>query len=96
MSRRRYVVAYDIRDDARLRRVHKTMKAFGDPMQYSVFVCDLDRMELTDMKRALMEAMNQAVDSIAIMDLGAVQTQRPPFEFIGARKALPSSGARIV
>ena len=45
MSRRRYVVAYDIREPKRLRQVHSAMKAFGYPLQYSVFVCDLDGME---------------------------------------------------
>ena len=45
MSRRRFLVAYDIREAKRLRTVHTAMKAFGNPLQYSVFVCDLDPSE---------------------------------------------------
>ncbi len=39
--RRRYLVCYDIRDPARLRRTHKTVLGFGHHLQYSVYVCDL-------------------------------------------------------
>ena len=51
--RRRYLVAYDIREDKRLRRVHKTMKGYGWSLQYSVFICDLDTMELLAMRSDL-------------------------------------------
>lgn len=45
MKRTRYLVAYDIRDPFRLRKVHKIVRGFGDSMQYSVFVCDLTSAE---------------------------------------------------
>lgn len=32
--RRCYLVCYDIRDPKRLRRTHKLMKAYGEPLQY--------------------------------------------------------------
>jgi len=47
--RRCYLVCYDVRDDKRLRRVHKLMKAYGEAWQYSVFYCTLkpiDRVRL--------------------------------------------------
>lgn len=34
-------VTYDICQDKRLARVHKTMRGFGDHLQYSVFECQL-------------------------------------------------------
>ena len=37
--RNTYLVCYDIRDDKRLRKVHKTMRDFGDHLQYSIFEC---------------------------------------------------------
>ena len=52
-GRKRYLLAYDIRDSKRLRQVHKIMKSFGWPMQYSVFICDLDAMELTALRTEL-------------------------------------------
>ena len=32
-----HLLAYDVSDPKRLRRVHKTMTAWGKPVQYSVF-----------------------------------------------------------
>lgn len=32
-----YLVAYDVMEPKRLRKVHKTMTAWGSPVQYSVF-----------------------------------------------------------
>ena len=32
-----YLVSYDVSDPKRLRRVHKTMTAWGKPVQYSLF-----------------------------------------------------------
>ena len=45
MARRRYLVAYDIREDRRLRNVATCMEGYGDRIQYSVFVCDLSEEE---------------------------------------------------
>jgi CRISPR-associated protein Cas2 len=49
-ARTRYLLTYDIREPRRLRRVHQVAKDFGDPLQYSVFVCDLTEIELLDLK----------------------------------------------
>ena len=32
-----YIVAYDIADPKRLQRVHRTMRGYGDPLQYRSF-----------------------------------------------------------
>lgn len=97
MARRRYVVTYDIRDDARLRRVHKTMKGFGYALQYSVFLCDLDNIEKYDMLRALGDVVHQQIDSVAIIDLGDADGRGVTcFEFLGPHAPLPRGGPRIV
>ena len=75
MSRRRYVVAYDIREPKRLREVHATMKRFGYPLQYSVFVCDLDAMEKIAMRQAVEQVMHLKADSLAVIDLGDAATR---------------------
>jgi len=96
-ARRRYLVAYDIRDDVRLRQVHKTVKGFGWPMQYSVFICDLDTVELLDLKRLLSETIHHVVDSVAFIDLGEPEERgRRCFSFMGASEALPSSGPVVI
>ncbi|MGZ6565572.1 MAG: CRISPR-associated endonuclease Cas2, partial [Solirubrobacteraceae bacterium] len=69
-ERTRYVVAYDIREPSRLRRVHQVAKDFGFPLQYSVFICDLTNLELLGLKRSLTREAKLTEDSIAILDLG--------------------------
>ena len=96
-GRKRYLVAYDIRDDKRLRRVHKTMKAFGWPMQYSVFICDLDFMELMELRTELGNIIHHTMDSIAIIDLGQPQERGTRcFSFMGQSNPLPTSGPVII
>lgn len=97
MTRRRYLVAYDIRQDGRLRRVHKTMKAFVYPTQYSVFICDLDNMEKYDLLEQIGDIINHSVDSIAILDLGDAEHRgQECFEFMGHSKPLPKRGPQIL
>ena len=42
-SLRAYILSYDIANAKRLRAMRKLAKAFGRPLQYSVFVCLLRR-----------------------------------------------------
>lgn len=94
MARRRFLIAYDIREPARLRRVCKTMEEYGQRLQYSVFICDLSRTELIRARAAVERVMNLAEDSVVIVDLGDVAEAR--FNFIGARQELPTRGPQIV
>lgn len=66
----RYIVSYDISDEKRLRRVHRTMKAYGDPLQYSVFRCDLSASERILMIEALSKVINHREDQIMLVDIG--------------------------
>jgi CRISPR-associated protein Cas2 len=87
-------VTYDVRDARRLRQVFKAMKGYGDWLQYSVFVCDLTRAEKSAMQLHLGSLISHAVDSVAIIDVGA--TDRLSFEFMGTRMPLPRPGATVV
>ncbi|MGH9157184.1 MAG: CRISPR-associated endonuclease Cas2, partial [Acidimicrobiales bacterium] len=83
MARRRYLLAYDISDPVRLRSTHKTAKRYGYPLQYSLFVCDLDKSELTNLRWDIGEVMNHSVDRVAIIDVG--HAGNIDFEFLGVR-----------
>ncbi|MDV6029421.1 MAG: CRISPR-associated endonuclease Cas2 [Phycisphaera sp. RhM] len=65
-----YLITYDIRDDKRLRRVYKTMRNWGDHLQYSVFECQLSDEELAQLRGDLGEIINHAHDQILIIYLG--------------------------
>ena len=94
MARVRYLVAYDISDDRRLRAVHSCVKGFGYPLQYSVFVCDLDGSELIRLRWFLSDLIAHAEDRVAIVALGAADASR--FEFLGVRPTLPQQGPAIL
>lgn len=95
-ERNRYLVAYDIRHPRRLRRVHRVAKDHGEPLQYSVFVCDLTATELIGLRRALLDEIKTTEDSIGIFDLGAPTTRGVQcIEFLGIRRPLPSDDPAI-
>lgn len=97
MARRRYLVAYDIREPKRLRQVHKTMKAYGYALQYSVFICDLDGTEKILMRQALGEVIHHVLDSVVVVDLGDAKVRGVEcIEFMGTVHALPVQGSRII
>ena len=96
-GRTRYLVCYDISDPGRLRRVHKAIKAFGWPMQYSVFICDLDTIEMLVLKQEVGAIIHHGQDSVAFINLGPPANRgRECFDFMGARTALPTSGPTVI
>ncbi len=68
--RKIYLVTYDIRDDKRLRKVFKTMRNWGDHLQYSVFECQLNKVDLLKLKDELKQIINVAHDQVLFVDLG--------------------------
>ncbi|MGI9016302.1 MAG: CRISPR-associated endonuclease Cas2 [Euzebya sp.] len=95
MSRRRYLLAYDISDDRRLRQVHRCAKTYGYALQYSVFICDLDAVELTNLRWDLGAIIAHNIDRVAIIDIGASNSETR-FQFMGVAPALPRSGPTII
>jgi CRISPR-associated protein Cas2 len=61
-----YIVAYDIRDEKRLPKVHKAMLDFGMPRQYSVFECRLSDKNLVRMRFKLDGLIKHDEDQIII------------------------------
>lgn len=93
-----FLVSYDVADDKRLRRAYKTMCGFGDPVQYSVFRCELSPVERQLLKESLWSIMNWSHDRVMLIDLGPVDGRGDTcIEFWGEpRIALPSRGAAVV
>jgi len=95
MARRRYLVAYDIREDRRLRAVAGCVEGYGERIQYSVFVCDLSEAEAVSLRGDLEVRIKKSEDSVMIIDLGrAGDSSR--FLFLGHHERLPVSDAVIV
>jgi CRISPR-associated protein Cas2 len=95
MARRRYLVAYDIRDERRLRQIAVCMEGYGERIQYSVFVCDLSERERVEMRRDVELLMKPSEDSVMVVDLGpAGDSSR--FLFLGQHERLPSPGRAAI
>ena len=68
--RNRFLVCYDVSDPKRLARTYKKMNGFGEPVQYSVFICDLSPKERVLLEVALTEVLNLKEDRAMIVDMG--------------------------
>ena len=71
--RQSYLVCYDICDDKRLRKVFKTMRNYGDHLQYSVFECQLTPIDLAKCQHELREIIKHDVDQVLFVDLGSAE-----------------------
>jgi CRISPR-associated protein Cas2 len=65
-----YLVCYDIADDKRLRRVFKTMRNFGDHLQFSVFECQFTPADLARCRAELAEIIRPDKDQVLFVNLG--------------------------
>lgn len=68
--RNTYLVTYDIRDDKRLRKVFRTMRNWGEHLQYSVFECQLTPSDRLILRAQLKEIINHSQDQVLFIDLG--------------------------
>ena len=59
-----WVVSYDIVDDKRRNKVHKTLEGFGNRVQYSVFECNLEPEDLDRLRKKLKRLIKVKEDKI--------------------------------
>jgi CRISPR-associated protein Cas2 len=78
-----YVVAYDITQPRRWRRVFKTMKGYGVWLQLSVFHCRLDGGRRAAMAMALESLIDHSTDHVVILDLGPAEDVDLAVESLG-------------
>lgn len=91
-----YIVAYDISDPRRWRRVFRLMNGYGEWLQLSVFQCRLSRRRRIELKLALGEIIDHAQDHVVILDLGPAAAIRPRVESLGKPFAVVERGPVIV
>jgi CRISPR-associated protein Cas2 len=68
-----YLVCYDICNPHRLAKVGKTMRGFGDRLQYSVFECRFTSMDLIKCQQRLLQIINTREDQVMFVNLGPVE-----------------------
>lgn len=72
MGRKRepHILAYDIADKNRLQRVHKLLKSWGMPVQYSVFAVDLTARGADMLFEALARITDAEADDVRLYRIG--------------------------
>ena len=66
------VVAYDIEDDKQRTRLHKTLRRFGEPVQFSVFECILTNDQFADASGGCASARRRKSRSALLRDVRRV------------------------
>ncbi len=86
-----YIVSYDISDPQRLRRVHRTVRDFGDALQLSVFSCQLSPKDLAVLEARLLDEIDHREDQVMVIKLGRVRDNEktPPRCHTLGRKLTP-------
>lgn len=71
-----YIVAYDIPDDKRRTKVHKTLCGYGAWTQYSLFECWLTRRQIIELRAKLARHLIAERDSVRFYALCASCSER--------------------
>ncbi|GIX21715.1 MAG: CRISPR-associated endoribonuclease Cas2 1 [Gammaproteobacteria bacterium] len=69
MARTLYLIAYDVRNPKRLRRVHKVLKEFATGGQKSAFECYLSDAERNELLSRVRDQMDETQDALLIVAL---------------------------
>jgi CRISPR-associated protein Cas2 len=80
-----YVIAYDITSDARRQKVLNLLRSFGVSTQLSIVECELDTVQLAQLRKRLRALLNPRRDRVSIYPLCARCSQS--LERVGARMA---------
>lgn len=70
------------------------MEAYGQRLQYSVFLCDLSGDELVEWRREMLGILDLVADSVVLLHLGPPGTE--DLEIIGKSRRLPATGPIVV
>jgi CRISPR-associated protein Cas2 len=83
MDQRLYIVAYDISDQKRWRRIFRLMKGYGEWVQLSVFQCRLTPRQHAELIALLDGAIKHDEDHIVLLDLGLADNVTPRVVSLG-------------
>ena len=78
-----YIVAYDISDTRRWRRIFKILHGYGDWLQLSIFQCRLSKTKRAELESRLREVIKVGQDHLLIIDVGPEKNMRLRIESIG-------------
>jgi CRISPR-associated protein Cas2 len=77
------IVAYDITDRRRWRRVFKAMNGYGEWLQLSVFQCRLSPRRAKEMEAALRGLIKAGEDHVLLLDVGPADSAKVGITSLG-------------
>lgn len=78
-----YIVAYDISDQKRWRRVFKIMNGYGEWLQLSIFQCRLTQKQQAELVALLDGVIHHGDDHIVLLDMGLAESVVPRVVSLG-------------
>lgn len=63
------LVTYDISSDKRWRKIHTLMQDYGQPIQYSVFMCQLTAIDEVRLMEAARDLIDPSEDQLILVRL---------------------------
>lgn len=92
------LITYDVNTEdtagrRRLRRVARACLDYGQRVQHSVFECEVDPAQWTELRARLLAEADPAKDSLRFYQLGAKGRQR--VEHVGAKPVLDLEGPLV-
>ena len=95
--RRNILVCYDIAHPRRLRRVHRIVRDYGDPVQYSMYLCRLVDRVRAELEAKLHEVIERDEDRVLLLDLGRLDAlAHLPCATLLGRQDWPEALATVV
>lgn len=91
-----YLVAYDIRDVKRWRRIFRLMKGYGEWLQLSVFQCRLSPLRHAEMVQLIEGIVVNQKDHVIVIEIGPATQIAPKIVSIGMAFEEVSKGAIIL
>ncbi|MCY4484392.1 MAG: CRISPR-associated endonuclease Cas2 [Spirochaetaceae bacterium] len=83
MDEHLYIVAYDIADPRRWRKVFKLMNGYGAWVQLSVFQCRMNRRRQAQLLARLDRLIDHKADHVVLVDVGVADTTNPRVTSLG-------------
>lgn len=96
MDQRLYIVAYDISDQQRWRRIFKVMKGYGEWLQLSVFQCRLTAQQHAELVALLDGIIHHKEDHILLLDFGQADHVTPRIISLGKTDFTPIENQPII
>ncbi len=93
------VVAYDVQTESeggkrRLRRIARLCQNYGQRVQFSLFECLVDPAQWVDLRKRLIDEMDEEKDSFRFYFLGSNWKRRT--EHVGAKEGYDPEGVLIL